>query len=387
MTPRHPFHSICPYFAMFPESFVAAQLEAFTERDDLVFDPFCGRGTTVFESLRQGRRAAGTDINSVAACVAGAKAAAPNLAAVLHRINELEDSYGSTKPEAKAPTAFFAKCYEPRTLAEILFLRKRLQWRHDPVDCFVAAVTLGILHGESHRSPFALSNRMPRTISTKPAYSMRWWEERDLTPPRRRVFDCLRGAAMFRFREAPAERPGIVRQGDARSAASLFPELAGQVRLVVTSPPYLDTTDFAEDQWLRLWFLGGEARPRQRTNRDDRIRKKPDYWTFLREAWEGVVPLLAEEATLVVRIGGARFTKEELFTGLTEGLRRTSLGSVEALHQGVTSSAPNHTDALRTQPDDRHDEHDFVYRVSSMCAALRRPMTATHYRAISALRE
>lgn len=364
MTPRHPFHSICPYFAMFPESFVATQLEEFTERDDLVFDPFCGRGTTVFESLRQGRRAAGTDINSVAACVAGAKAAAPNLAAVLDRINELEDSYGSTRPEAEAPTAFFAKCYEPHTLSEIQFLKKRLVWRHDPVDRFVAAVALGILHGESQKSPFALSNRMPRTISTKPAYSIRWWEERDLRPPRRRVFDCLRGATLFRFREAPAEFPGIVRQGDARNAASLFPELAGQIRLVVTSPPYLDTTDFAEDQWLRLWFLGGEPRPRQRTNRDDRIRKKPEYWTFLRETWEGVMPLLAEEATFVVRIGGAQFEKEELFKGLTKGLHQASLGSVEALHQGVTSSAPNHTDALRTQQDGRHDEHDFVYRVS-----------------------
>lgn len=369
MTPRHPFHSICPYFAMFPESFVAAQLEEFTERDDLVFDPFCGRGTTIFESVRQGRRAAGSDVNSVAACVAGAKAAAPNLAEVLHRINELEDRYGSEKHPAEAPTAFFTQCYEPHTLSEILFLRKHLVWRHDPVDRFVAAVALGILHGESQKSPFALSNRMPRTISTKPAYSMRWWEGRDLTPPRRRVFECLRGSALFRFREAPAERPGIVRQGDARHAASLFPELAGQVRLVVTSPPYLDTTDFAEDQWLRLWFLGGEPRPRQRTNRDDRIRRKPDYWTFLRETWDGIVPLLAEEATIVVRIGGAKFTKEELFAGLTNGLRRASLGSVEALHEGVTSSAPKHTDALRSQPDGRRDEHDFVYRVSSACKA------------------
>ena len=26
MTGRHPFHSICPYFAMFPEQFVEHQL-------------------------------------------------------------------------------------------------------------------------------------------------------------------------------------------------------------------------------------------------------------------------------------------------------------------------------------------------------------------------
>lgn len=356
---------------MFPESFVAAQLEEFTAPDDLVFDPFCGRGTTVFESLRWGRRAAGMDINSVAACVAGAKAAAPNLVAILHRINELEDAYGSGKVRTATPTPFLGKCYEPRTLSEILFLRERLVWRHDPVDRFVAAVALGILHGESHRSRFALSNRMPRTISTKPGYSMRWWEERNLTAPRRPVFECLRGAALFRFREAPAERPGIVRQGDARNSASRFPELAAQVRLVVTSPPYLDTTDFAEDQWLRRWFLGGEPRPRRRVSPDDRIRNKSAYWTFLKQTWDGIFPLLADEAAIVVRIGGARFTKDELFAGLTNSLRQAASASVEPLHHGVTSSAPKFTDALRPQPERRPVEHDFAYRISSARSKLR----------------
>ncbi|MDA8120863.1 MAG: DNA methyltransferase, partial [Gammaproteobacteria bacterium] len=81
-------HSICPYFAMFPEDFVAKQLLAYTQRGDIVFDPFCGRGTTVFESLLNGRRASGVDINPVAACIAGAKADAPKLGSVQTRLAE-----------------------------------------------------------------------------------------------------------------------------------------------------------------------------------------------------------------------------------------------------------------------------------------------------------
>ena len=45
---RHPLHSICPYFAMFPESFVTKQLLAYTERGDIVFDPFSG--FSIFDS-------------------------------------------------------------------------------------------------------------------------------------------------------------------------------------------------------------------------------------------------------------------------------------------------------------------------------------------------
>ncbi len=50
---RHRFHSICPYFAMFPETFVEKHLAA-TPFGGIVFDPFCRRGTTVLESLIPG---------------------------------------------------------------------------------------------------------------------------------------------------------------------------------------------------------------------------------------------------------------------------------------------------------------------------------------------
>ena len=226
--------------------------------------------------------AAGSDVNPVAACISSAKATAPSYQLIVSRIDELESSFQEHSEYPAVLTDFFAICFEERTLSEILFLRTILSWQFDPVDCFIAAIMLGILHGESHRSDLCLSNRMPRTISTKPDYSVRWWKERNLSPPRRPVFDTLRKAAAFRYRMPPAERQGIVRLADARSAATTFAEYTGNVRLVVTSPPYLDTTDYAEDQWLRLWFLGGQARPQLRMNKDDRHTRAAVYWDFLR---------------------------------------------------------------------------------------------------------
>ena len=38
-------------------------------------------------------------------------------------------------------------------------------------------------------------------------------------------------------------------------AGETFPKLKGRVTDFITSPPYLDTTNYREDQWLRLWFL------------------------------------------------------------------------------------------------------------------------------------
>ena len=156
---RHPLHSLCPYFAMFPEDFVAKQVLAYTQRGEWVFDPFSGRGTTVFESLLNGRPAAGTDVNPVAACVAGAKANPPDLRNVLKRLDFLESEFklGHARTDAIGLPIFFRWCFHERTLDELLFLRRELKWKTSKVDRFIAAVALGCLHGESHKTPNCLS--------------------------------------------------------------------------------------------------------------------------------------------------------------------------------------------------------------------------------------
>lgn len=346
---------------MFPEEFVAEQLFRHTTVGELVFDPFCGRGTTVFESLLQGRRAAGNDINPVAACVAGAKADAPELLAIMARIDSLEARYDGKS--GQAPTIFFETCFAAKTLGEILYLRDRLDWQNDKVDRFIAAMMLGALHGESHRSGLYLSNRMPRTISTKPEYSVRWWKAKGLTAPERDSFDVLRRLAAFRYRMPPSSRSGLVKQGDARYVGLNFASIHGQVKLVVTSPPYLDTTDYAEDQWLRLWFLGGACRPVARQHKDDRITRASVYWTFLRESWSGMQPLLDDEAVVVIRIGGATLTRDDLFQGVSKSLEEgLDNFTVRPLTAGITSYIrPRETSAFRPTAAKDHVEHDFTF--------------------------
>jgi len=317
---RHRFHSICPYFAIFPEQFVAENL-VWSKPGDVVFDPFSGRGTTVLESLLRGRRAAGVDTNPVAVCLSNAKADPPPLTALLQRIRLLARRLGpGTGPELA--DRFFNACFHPKTLHQLLALRASLEWRTDQVDRFIAAMVLGLLHGESHRSGRYFSNRMPRTISTKPGYSIRWWREHGCSAPERDVFEILLLEADFRYRSAPPELRGWIAEGDCRGASGFFPELVGKVGLVVTSPPYLDTTDFGEDQWLRLWFLGGPTVPhRRRVSVDDRHRSRTRYWTFLEEAWRGLRPLLRDGAHVVVRIGGKKLTQDQCRAGLESTMK------------------------------------------------------------------
>jgi hypothetical protein len=362
---RHRFHSICPYFAMFPETFVRRNVLAWSKPGDVVLDPFSGRGTTVFESLLNGRAGIGCDTNPVAACLSKAKADPPALKQVLDRLDLLERKSlrfsGSESFELRDD--FFTLCFQEDTLRQLLFLRKELDWRKNRTDCFIAALSLGCLHGESHRTGLCFSNRMPRTISTKPAYSVRWWRERRCFPPARDVFAILRRAAEFRYGSPLPDLRGRVVEGDVRRAWWLLRSYREKVKLVVTSPPYLDITNYHEDQWLRLWLLGGASKPITHLGKDDRHRRIDAYWKFLREAWTGIDPLLQDSAQIVVRIGGTRLGQEELQTGLLESLNAT--GRKFKLAESRQTLIKNGQRRIFQQATDKASiEHDFRFRLA-----------------------
>lgn len=315
---NHRLHALCPYFAMFPPYFAREMILRHTSLGDVVLDPFSGRGTTLLESVLLGRQGLALDINPVAACITKAKASTPDLTRVLKALDDLETEFNRQEPDlvrqekAELPE-FFGRAFFRSTLNQLLFLRGRLDWRRNEVECFIAALALGSLHGEMDRSKSYFSNQMPRTISTKPNYSLRYWRTRNLWPKKRCVFTILKQRAEFRLQTFKPQGKGLVTQSDVRHASIAFPSHRNKVDAIITSPPYLNVTSFEEDQWLRLWFLGGEPKVTYgKISRDDRYTDKEKYWSFLSQAWKGVAPLVNIGSRLVCRLGGTGVTSEEL---------------------------------------------------------------------------
>lgn len=369
MTLRNPLHSLCPYFAMFPEGFAEQHINEFSAVGDSVLDPFSGRGTTALQALLMDRRAAAIDINPVAFCVTGAKTQVPDLETVTSEILALEERLRDSKAEATAAAAelppFFQRAFHEATLQQLVFLRSQLNWRHDFVHRFIAALVLGTLHGESGRSARYLSNQMPRTISPKPAYSLRWWNEHDMWPEPKDAFANLRREAAFRLRGEVPRLSGLAVLGDARRASEMLPHLRGAIRLAITSPPYFDVTNFEEDQWLRLWFLGGPPKVTYRqVSRDDRHDNEQSYWRFLSEVWAGVSSLLCDDATLVCRIGGTGFNEDQLASNLVSGLEST-FAAVELVRPPQSTRFPRRqTSAFRPGSIGCRFEVDLVLRLT-----------------------
>ena len=327
---RNRLHALCPYFAMFPESFAERWIRRLTVPGDLVLDPFSGRGTTAFTALLLDRQAVACDTNAVAYCITRAKACAPSLGRLKRRIAHLEELFrpDDWKEIAAEMPKFFSWCYARPTLLQLLYLRCTLRWRSSNVDSMIAALVLGALHGDDVESKNYLSNQMPRTISTKPGYSVRFWRARGLRPQIRNVFQVLRERADFRYDSEIPKRKGLVIFGDMRSLPSYKDNIPIKVRCVVTSPPYFNVTNFEEDQWLRLWFLGGPSLPRQSSaSKDDRHTNKKAYAKFITDMWASLRPILAKDAHVVIRIGARNLAREEVSGWLITGARQMKVNA------------------------------------------------------------
>ena len=233
----------------------------------------------------------------------------------------------------------------------------------DSTDCFLSALTLGSLHGEMDRSPSYLSNQMPRTISPKQAYSLAYWDRNRLWPKKKSTIEILRRRTTLRYSDRPPRLYGTSLLLDARKASTALPLHRGAVGLVVTSPPYLNVTNYEEDQWLRLWFLGGQPHPTYgRVSKNDRHTRPEKYWRFLSQAWQGIAPLLTQRATIVCRIGGKGLDPDNIVRGLLASVR-PSFPDVSVVGQPVvTIPSTRQTDNFRPGTQ-RRPEIDVVLRV------------------------
>lgn len=245
--------------------------------------------------------------------------------------------------EAEALSEFFHHAFHESTLSELLYLRRELRWRESRVDCMIAALVLGSLHGEVSSSAY-LSNQMPRTISTKPAYSVRWWERRNLRPPERDTFRVLRNRLAFRYESEPPWRHGRAYHCDVRK---LPQRTRSRAHLAITSPPYMDVTNYEEDQWLRLWFLGGPERPStNQISPDDRHSSLGPYRKFLEDTWSALSKLLHPEANVVIRMG-ARHSQPRELVALTEETSRAAGRNARLMQHHVSMIAKRQTASFR----------------------------------------
>jgi hypothetical protein len=252
----HSLHEVS-YRACFKPQLPAFFVRRLTAEGDAVYDPFAGRGTTLLEAALHGRRPFGCDVNPISRALAWPRLSPPTLAALEARLAAL-DLRWSDLPE---PLLAF---YHPETLAEICAVRHYLLARQsagslDAVDEWLRMVTLNRLTGHSpgFLSVYTLPPNQAVTVEAQRKINAR----RRQQPPRRPLAAIVRRKSAQLLADADAATRAALgragREGRFHVGSCLDAPFAdGSMRLIVTSPPFLDVVDYATDNWLRGWFLG-----------------------------------------------------------------------------------------------------------------------------------
>lgn len=308
----HVLHSLCSYMGSFPPGLPRYFIEQFSDLGDVVLDPFSGRGTTALEACVAGRVGIGVDLNPLAAILTDVKVDPPSYEQTILRIAELERSYRPAPVGDRAPPEIRMLFEEGTTLPQLLHMKECLD-PCDRIDRFLLASLAGILHGNHTRdvvSSRCLSVSMPNTFSMSPGYLEKYIRTKGLVRPPFNAFEKLRLRMAHEFAEGMPVRRGRGLRGDARLLSKAV--APGSVKLIVTSPPYLNVVRYGKFNWIRLWLLGesvSNVDASLQVEKTDRRLALSDrhrfhgYCGFLRSALTECARVLRDDGTCVVTIG------------------------------------------------------------------------------------
>ena len=312
---------IGPYYGMFPTTFTDQVVAEYTQLGDTVIDPFAGRGAAIFSAAIAGRPAIGIDINPLGYVYANAKLKPAEHQTVIDRLEALGERAGRYRAATKMLPTFFHYCYSPQVQEFLLAARAELNWRRDNADRILMAHILISLHGKTGR---ALSNQMRQSAAMAPDYSVRWWTERATVPPKIDPVAFLAKRIAWRYvHGSPKTGNSMVYLGD---SLRILPRLEQEIhvgkrakaKLLITSPPYHNVTNYYYDQWLRIWMLGGPEHPAASvSNRyGGKFSNERQYRQLLETAFAKCQPLLTDDAVIYVRTDQRESTYRNTLTAL-----------------------------------------------------------------------
>ena len=215
-----------------------------------------GRGTTLIEARLHGHKTVGNDINPLSKVLTSPRLNPPTLADIEKRLSEIDLS---TDADIDSELLVF---FHEDTLKEIYGWRTYFQQEQQlsTVDAWLQMVTCSRLTG--HSPGFFSVFTLPPNLAASVAAQRKINERRNQSPEYRNTKTLVLRKSKQLLRHS---LPDHFWRNDAvllTESADNTPQIADEsVDLVVTSPPFLDTIDYVQDNWLRMWFCGIEIEP------------------------------------------------------------------------------------------------------------------------------
>lgn len=246
-------HQLSPYVGKLKSGMARALISLYSEKGDVVLDPFSGSGIVPFEAAIMERTALANDLSPYAYTITRGKLEAPGSKAkanvlaekVLKVVREESESVDLDQIDE-----WVREFYHPKTLQEIVVAARVMR---EMGSHFLLSCLMGILHHQrpgflsypaSHMVPYLRGSKYP------PEEYSEMYEYRDLES---RLLAKIHRA--YRRSFLPPNWGDHHYQVWQVNSMNL-PADEGTVDAIISSPPYFGALDYARDNRLRLWFLG-----------------------------------------------------------------------------------------------------------------------------------
>ncbi len=245
------------YRACFKPQLPRFFIELLTNVDDIVYDPFSGRGTTALEASLLNRRFIANDINPLSLILLRPRVRPPKIDEIAQRLNEI--NFNQDHKQDIDLSMF----YHEQTFKEILSLRcylieKKSNDKEDYIDHWIRMVATNRLTG--HSKGFFSVYTLPPNQAVAPESQIKINTKKNQKPEYRNTKEIILRKSYELLKDvtdsvrknlwAVAEN-SIFLNCDAANTNQIQ---SNSVSLTVTSPPFLDVVDYASDNWLRCWF-------------------------------------------------------------------------------------------------------------------------------------
>lgn len=305
-------HSICSYLAMFPPYVPSYYIKKYTNKGDLVYEPFSGRGTTTLEAIRLGRRTISNDLSPLAYILTKSKTTPIKIEDIYNRINFHEKEQKKwirnkwnhiLRKEHDEIRVFFSKS----NLYKMYYLREKIGKNFekiDDIDNYILAITLGIMHGQTRKDGTSLyfSVSMPNGYSMAPNYAKNFILENGLKLPESDIFDQIKHRVSTKPPICNDKYKHKVNFNDALKSSEFVKE---SPKLIFTSPPYLNIVKYVSQNWIRFWMLGFDKDSTNEKIVDD-YHPLDKYKLFMKNFMIEMKKLMNNESKLIMVIGDVK---------------------------------------------------------------------------------
>ena len=255
----HVRHTLCSYPSKIKPAIAYYLVKLFSGPADIILDPFSGVGTIPFEACLNKRKGIGIDLSPLAFHVTNGKIHNIDKSKVKEEIEKIRDKIEKTKDiellDCEARTFYHPITYREILIARNYFLNNEII----PERSFVLSCVLHILHGNR---PYALSRRSHNIIPISPKGDF--------------VYKSLiKSLEEKSNRMLKRNLPIDFIDGDAFNGDVCNMKIeSNSINRIITSPPFLGTTEFLRHNRIRLWFCGWDS------DKIIKLKKKSHFLEF-----------------------------------------------------------------------------------------------------------